>query len=920
MDPPTVLDRSLVGRERERAQLEALIEDVVSRRGAYLGIWGAAGSGKSALLDHLDVDEMLLLSASGDPAEAGVRAAMLHQLTGRLLHPGSGWAYDHGLLDAAARDIADPTATADAAGRSLSALLDRLADEAPLLLAVDDVDHADPFSAEVLARLVSRPRRWGMILAGRLPPRALPTRTSTGSPLSDLHLGALSDTEARDLVAATAAQRGHGPTEPREPALVDDIVRWAAGNPGVLVRLTRALLTADVLRSDSNVDLARRVSSTVATLWLPRQDLSPEAQALGLMWAVATDCPGSRVLASVMPEELVDDVPLAELLNAGLLVRNAGQVEPVHPLLPAATLELAPSGDLRRAHAVLATAVEPDGLRAAWHRGQAATSTDHVTADSLERAVAASGTDLLPGERARALELAAALSVEPATRAARWALAAEARLAAGDPTGSVALVQRVDAADAAVSTRARVLLIEGLLAAASRTPQEGYEQLVRAAELAQGGDTELELAALASAAEVAWWSGRADWASQVADLTDRIRCTDAAARIVVEAVHGGAAMFVGDLETAGRRLRAAIAAGADATTAADHRVAGQAALLLGDEFTSGTHLAESVRLSREEGDVFRLAFTLQILASVETWRGHIGRAEELLDEGRTLTRRIGDERSHAFELSMSAHLEGLRGSGEGTAAAAGAALRLVTGRDVGYLPASALWALGRADLATGRLASALERLEEVTDPDAARGHPSAALFAIPDLVEAAARSGRDEIARAALPRFEAWAAAGSPWAQAVLPRLVALIAGDDEAEQWYAAASSEHDRPFERARAQLLYGEYLRRGRQRVRARAVLEDARATFEQLGTVPWAERATTELQATAEKARRGHDSSTELTPQELTVARLVAEGATNQQVAEQLFLSRKTVESHLHKVYTKLGIGSRKQLMDVLPADG
>jgi DNA-binding CsgD family transcriptional regulator len=154
----------------------------------------------------------------------------------------------------------------------------------------------------------------------------------------------------------------------------------------------------------------------------------------------------------------------------------------------------------------------------------------------------------------------------------------------------------------------------------------------------------------------------------------------------------------------------------------------------------------------------------------------------------------------------------------------------------------------------------------------------------------------------------------------VLPRLRALTAPDSEAEAFFEAATFDPERPFENARTQLLHGEFLRRARHRVRARPLLESAGRTFADLGATPWSDRAAAELTATAERARRRDgDGSARLTAHELAIARLVADGASNQRVAEQLSLSRKTVESHLHKVYTKLGIGSRKQLRDALPDD-
>ncbi|NIL84656.1 hypothetical protein RhoFasSB10_03894 [Rhodococcus fascians] len=914
----------LVGRSIETSRLVTLVGDVVARRGRSVGVWGPPGSGKSALLAQVEAGPVsragiLALTASGDSAESDIRAAVLHQLLGPVLRPralpgAGGAALIRGVRDA----LADTDVASEVIADAVAAALDHLAIDVPTLVVVDDIDRVDSLSADVIVRLVHAARTWGMLIAGR--------RRLTGStdPSDDVLLGPLNEKDSLLLVdscAPTDPDSGTDDEQRRRLRIVDGIVERAAGNPGVLVLSTRALVTSEVLRADSTVDVSRRAHSAVATMWLARRDLSAHARKLGLMWAVSCDCPGP-VPTPAVPEQLIDRVGLDELLELGLLVDMSEGPEPVHPLLPAAVLELAPSGEQRRAHVSLANALEQRGsdrydLRFAWHRARAATSPDDAVASRLDDGVVAAGVALSPRERARCFDVAAALTVDADRRFVRWARVAEARLAAGDRDGAERALHRIDAGRAPIEARARVLLVEGLVAAASRTPQEAFERPILAAELLHELDTDLEVYALASAAEVSWWSGRTDWIERVCVLAAAVRTDDPRHIITIDAIRGCAALFSGDLDKAGEALRASLDAAGVAKTAHDHRIAGQAAMLLGDDLSAYRHLVDSAMLARVEGDVFQLSFTLQILASVQTWRGHPDHAEELIAEGRLLTSRVGDDRSLAFGLTMSAHGAGLRGSTHATRESADAALRIVTGRDIGYIADAAFWALGRTDLATGRLASALEVLQEITDTDSASTHAPTALFALPDLVEAAVRTGHPGIARAAIPRFAAWASAGSPWAAAVLPRLRALTADNEvDAERWFLAGSTDPDRPFERARTQLVHGEHLRRGRQRVRARVVLQEALTTFAELHVTAWEQRAATELSATAERARRGPEAATQLTPQELTVARLVAGGATNQQVAEQLYLSRKTVESHLHKVYTKLEIGSRKQLPEAL----
>jgi len=197
-----------------------------------------------------------------------------------------------------------------------------------------------------------------------------------------------------------------------------------------------------------------------------------------------------------------------------------------------------------------------------------------------------------------------------------------------------------------------------------------------------------------------------------------------------------------------------------------------------------------------------------------------------------------------------------------------------------------------------------------------------ALWSAADLVESAVRAGRVEAAPAALGLLERWAAAaGAPWGRALVARCQGLVTGGDAADARFAEALALHaggGRPFDRARTELLYGEALRRARRRSEARGHLRAALDGFEQLGAEPWTERARTELRASGETARRRDPSTlTQLTPQELQIARLAADGATNREIAAQLFLSPRTVEYHLYKVFPKLGIASRAELARLAP---
>jgi len=234
------------------------------------------------------------------------------------------------------------------------------------------------------------------------------------------------------------------------------------------------------------------------------------------------------------------------------------------------------------------------------------------------------------------------------------------------------------------------------------------------------------------------------------------------------------------------------------------------------------------------------------------------------------------------------------------------------------------WALGLLDLGQGRAAECLARLEPLTGGPL-RFHVSG-LRAVPDQVEAAVRLREPERAAEAFAHFSRWAEhGGRPWAAALVLRCEALLGAEADAEARYLAAlklHAEQPRPWERARTELLYGEWLRRARRKAEARGPLRSALWTFEELEAAPWAERARAELAAsgTAVPQDRARSPLAGLTPQESQIVRLAARGLSNRDIAAQLFLSSRTVGYHLYKAYPKLGVGSRGELAGLLPETG
>ena len=337
-----------------------------------------------------------------------------------------------------------------------------------------------------------------------------------------------------------------------------------------------------------------------------------------------------------------------------------------------------------------------------------------------------------------------------------------------------------------------------------------------------------------------------------------------------------------------------------------------------EEATEHELYGRAVARARESGAGGTLPNAPEYLARSEAVDGRYATAAAHATEGLRLARETGQQNSVCHLLASLALIAALQGREDECRSHAAQALDLATARGLGYQSALAEWALARLDLGLGRPAEALTRLAELAVAGPGKSHPFVKLVSSPDLVEAAVRAGQAAAAQAALLEFERFAReAAPPWALALVPRCRGLLTAGDAAERHFLEALHRHGesaRPFDRARTELVFGEYLRREGRRTHARAHLRSALDAFERLSAGAWAERARAELRASGETARkRSPRAIDELTPQELQITRLVAEGATNKEVAARLFLSPRTIDYHLRKVFSKLGISSRSELI-------
>jgi DNA-binding CsgD family transcriptional regulator len=373
----------------------------------------------------------------------------------------------------------------------------------------------------------------------------------------------------------------------------------------------------------------------------------------------------------------------------------------------------------------------------------------------------------------------------------------------------------------------------------------------------------------------------------------------------------------GDAPSGAPLLREALA-GADSADPREVYLAAVAATFLGDHELAQRLHGRLAADARAKGALGVLVNALASQAGANFLCRKLGEAGTQADEAARLARDLALENPAAQPLALLAWIAALEGREDDCLRLGDTALRLATARGLALPAATATWALAELDLGRGRWEDALRGLEAIADVRPAFSHPMLSLISTPDRVEAAVRAGRPESARAAFDRFAAWAASsGAAWALPVVERCRGLLATGDAADGHFADAlrlHAEEGSSFDRARTELVYGELLRRDKKRSAAREHLRAAQATFEQFNAALWLERASSELRATGETARR-RDPSTlaQLTPQEQQIAALVAEGGSNKEIAAQLFLSPRTVEYHLRKVFQKLGISSRAELI-------
>ena len=909
----------MIGRAEERAQIGGLLADARASRSGALILTGEPGVGKSMLLEYavqLGSDSKVL-HASGVETEIDLPFAGLHQLVRPILKlvdrlPARQAAALLGALGLAEQTSEDRFLIAAA----VLSLLSEAAEDGPVLCVVEDAQWLDHASVDSLAFAARRLDAEGVVVlvATREEPwPGLPARPVEG----------LSPDEAAMLLRERV-------TELAQP-VGDVLVAEAGGNPLALVELAGSLSLSQLAGREALPD-PLRLTGRIRDAFLGRVAMLPEASQTLLLVAAADDTGDPTVVFGAARELGAGLDALEPAERSGLaVVDGGGRITFRHPLVRAAVYQAATFTRRTAAHAALARALEGDvhADRRAWHLAAAATAPDETVARELERSAQVARQRGAYGVAAAGFERAAQLCAQRSGRARLLVAAAQAAYQAGQADRAAGLADRASGviddpgtADELACLRGRIELTRGSSVAA-------YTLLDPAARRIAQRDPRAGAAELIHAARAAW---NINDPERLTATTDALAALPLPAGEPVESL-ASAAIAVGNL-VAGR-IADAVARIHGATEAwvpmvAPDRAAGlepwvvEAWLalsgttrIIGDHPSGLALAAAAAAQCRTRGLAARLPQALVNLARSQTLAGRFTAAEGNATEALELARDLGQLVTTCHGLSVLAWLAAVRGEEERCRDLAAEAVALADAHQITSTPMFAIWALGLLELSLGRPERALDRLLDPVRGPAA--HPIGRILIAPDVLEAAFRTGRPSEHNEVLRPFEEWATStGRPWAAATVHRCQAMLA-ETGAERHFEAALTLHgtdgavDHAFDRARTQLLYGQWLRRARQRAAARTQLASAVETFDRLGVTPWAERASSELRATGEKVRprEGADVA-RLTPQELQVIRLVAEGGSNQDVAAQLFISPRTVAYHLYKAFPKLGVNSRADL--------
>lgn len=908
----------LIGRDFECAALGEFVA-TIERGGESraLLLHGEPGVGKSALLDHLAglAAGCRVVRVAGVESEMELAFAGLQLLCTPLMDRVDRLEKPHrdALLTVFGLGAGPPPERL-LVGMAVLSLLSHVAEERPLLCLVDDHQWLDRASAQVLAFVARRlgAESVGLVLAARTPGGEL-------AGLRELGVRSLAQADAGTLLDSVL-------TGPIDARIRDQIIAETRGNPLALLELPRGLTVAELAGGfglPGMVSLAGGIEESLRQ----RVDSLPEPTRLLLLLAAA-DPTGDLVLVWRAAAWIGLGTDTAAPAVDAELVEFGNRVRFRHPLARSASYRTASAGERRLAHRALAESTDErlDPDRCAWHRAQAAAGPDEGVAAELELSAARAGERGGLAAAAAFLKRAAMLTLDPALRTTRALAAAHVEIQTGALEGAHDLLAMARSGPLSEVQRADIDLMRARLAFVTNRGGDAPALLLKAAKRLEAVDPELCRATYLDALSAAIFAGRLAapgsgvlYAARMAASAPRTG-TPSASDLLLDAL----TVYYNQGYAAGLpRLRAALDAFGQGMSAEQELrwlwPASVIAALRAWDYDRWEKLSlRHVQLARDTGMLSELPLALTSRACVLLFAGDLTGVEVLVDEISTVTEATGGGLVPYGAFSLAA----LRGDEATAKVLIDAALRDAARRGEGVGITFAEWAnallnngLGRYDRAWAAARRARDFAEDL----------GALIWLLPEMVEAASRTGETDSAAWACARLEELTVSSdSDWGAGILARSQALLCEGEAAELLHREAVDRLARTplhVDLARAHLLFGEWLRRGRRRAEAREHLRAAHGIFESRGITGFAERARTELKATGETVRRRAVGSgpAVLTAQESRIARLARDDLSNPEIATRLFISPHTVQYHLRKVYSKLGINSRVQLRDVLPKD-
>jgi len=904
----------LHGRDRELRIVSSLIGRLGEGRGGALVVRGEPGIGKSPLLatvrERAENDGLRVLSAWGVQSEARLPFAGLHQLLRPVLQGADQLPDPQRAALLAAFGMSDQAgAGLFLIGLATLELIGDAAESSPVLVLADDAHWLDEPSCAVLAFV-------GRRLAAERAVMLIAVRDGAASPfdeaqLPELRLAGLDKDAAGSLLDSRAPGL--------EPFLRERLIAEAAGNPLALVELPEALRAEHLVEgalAPSRLPLTARLERAFAV-----QESGLPTASRSLLLVAAADDSGilGEVLdaASVLEDAKVTADALAPAVAARLVEIHGTKLHFRHPLMRSAIYQAASVSQRQAAHTALADVLAGQPERRVWHRAAASVGPDEQVAAELDAAAARAGRRGAVEVAIDALTRAAQLSDGPASRGRRLLRAASMAFGSGRPGLGPQLLKAAEPLDLPPEERALLSWLRESYSAG----WSGIAKVGSVVELAQrtgvAGHADLVVEPLyAIALRCYWGNPTQEIRSAVVAAAERLPLPENDPTLI-------AVLGFADPVQRGALVNDRISRMApDPTDPAGTLNVGTAATAVWAWDLSLAFLGIAIEGLRTQGRLFLLAQALvsQAWAGVHLAQGPL--ATSAAGEAARLARETGQLRwAVAAELAQ-ATVTAERGNADAADAMVRAAEAVLLPMGANPMLALVQFARGRGAVAQQRYAEGFEDLRRALDPADPAYHPFVGTWGLGDLIEAAINIGRGDAAATYLSQLESLATATSgPLLRAEAAYARPLLASDDTAEGLYQAAL-EHELaswPGYRSRMLLWYGSWLRRQRRAAESRAPLRAARDSFDALAFTDLAERARQELRAAGElSSRHAPEAWDRLTAQELQIARMAAEGLSNRQIGQRLYLSHRTVGAHLHRIFPKLGITSRSQLHATIPA--